>query len=42
MTDISKELIQSKIYTFRDVQVMLDKDLAIFYQVKRIITKCWG
>ena len=36
MTDISKELIQSKIYTFRGVQVMLDKDLADFYQVKPI------
>jgi hypothetical protein len=31
MTDISKEIIQSKIYTFRGVQVMLDKDLANFY-----------
>jgi hypothetical protein len=28
--------IQSKIYTFRGVQVMLDKDLADFYQVKPI------
>ena len=36
MTDISKELIQSKIYSFRGVQVMLDKDLADFYQVKPI------
>ena len=36
MTDISKELIQSKIFTFRCVQVMLDKDLASFYQVKPI------
>ena len=28
--------IQSKIYTIRGVQVMLDKDLAVFYDVKPI------
>ena len=33
---IKNEKIQSKIYTLRGVQVMLDKDLAIFYGVKPI------
>ena len=33
---IKHEEIQNRIYTFRDVQVMLDKDLAIFYGVKPI------
>ncbi|MBN1903653.1 MAG: ORF6N domain-containing protein [Deltaproteobacteria bacterium] len=32
----SLELIESKIYTVRGIQVMLDKDLAVFYQVKPI------
>jgi len=33
---IQNEEIQNRIYTIRDVQVMLDKDLAIFYGVKPI------
>ena len=33
---IKNEEIQNRIYTLRDVQVMLDKDLAIFYGVKPI------
>ena len=33
---INNEEIQNKIYTIRDVQVILDKDLAIFYDVKPI------
>jgi len=33
---IKNEDIQNRIYTLRDVQVMLDKDLAIFYGVKPI------
>ena len=33
---IKKEDIQSRIYTIRNVQIMLDKDLAIFYGVKPI------
>ena len=33
---IKNEEIQNRIYTIRDVQVMLDKDLAIFYGVKPI------
>ena len=33
---IKKEEIQSRIYTIRSAQVMLDKDLAIFYGVKPI------
>ena len=33
---IKKDDIQSRIYTMRSVQVMLDKDLAIFYGVKPI------
>jgi len=33
---IKHEEIQNKIYTIQDVQVMLDKDLAIFYGVKPI------
>ncbi len=33
---IQLEEIQSRIYTIRGVQVMLDKDLAIFYDVKPI------
>jgi hypothetical protein len=33
---IKKDDIQSRIYTIRSVQVMLDKDLAIFYGVKPI------
>ncbi len=32
----SLELIESKIYTIRGIQVMLDKDLAAFYRVKPI------
>jgi hypothetical protein len=32
----SLELIESKIYTIRGMQVMLDKDLAAFYRVKPI------
>jgi len=32
----SLELIESKIYTIRGVQVMLDKDLAAFYREKPI------
>jgi hypothetical protein len=35
-TIIKKDDIQSRIYTIRSVQVMLDKDLAIFYGVKPI------
>jgi hypothetical protein len=31
---IKLEEIQSRIYTIRGVQVMLDKDLAVFYDVK--------
>ena len=30
------EDIQNRIYTIRDVQVMLDRDLAVFYGVKPI------
>lgn len=33
---ITSETIESKIYTIRSIQVMLDKDLAIFYDVKPI------
>ena len=33
---IKNEEIQNRIYTLRNVQVMLDKDLAIFYGVKPI------
>ena len=33
---IKNEEIQNRIYTLRDVQGMLDKDLAIFYGVKPI------
>ena len=33
---IKNEEIQNRIYTLRDFQVMLDKDLAIFYGVKPI------
>ena len=33
---IKNEEIQNRIYSLRDVQVMLDKDLAIFYGVKPI------
>jgi len=33
---IKNEEIQNRIYSIRDVQVMLDKDLAIFYGVKPI------
>ncbi|MFA4906658.1 MAG: ORF6N domain-containing protein [archaeon] len=33
---IKKDDIQSRIYTIRNVQIMLDKDLAIFYGVKPI------
>lgn len=33
---ITSETIESKIYTIRIIQVMLDKDLAIFYDVKPI------
>ena len=33
---IKNEDIQDRIYTLLDVQVMLDKDLAIFYGVKPI------
>jgi hypothetical protein len=33
---IKNEAIQNRIYTLRDVQVMLDRDLAIFYGVKPI------
>nr|QNO49280.1 hypothetical protein ANJBEOKM_00020 [Methanosarcinales archaeon ANME-2c ERB4] len=33
---IKNEEIQNRIYTIRDVQVMLDKDLAVFYGVKPI------
>ena len=31
---IDSETIQNKIYTIRGVQVMLDKDLSIMYDVK--------
>jgi len=33
---IENEEIQNKIYTLRNVQVILDKDLAFFYSVKPI------
>ncbi|MBI3814372.1 MAG: ORF6N domain-containing protein, partial [Nitrospinae bacterium] len=33
---IKPEEIQNRIYTLRSVQVMLDKDLAAFYDVKPI------
>lgn len=33
----SKEIIERKIYTLRGFQVMLDKDLAEFYDVKPIL-----
>ncbi|MBC8199460.1 MAG: ORF6N domain-containing protein [Desulfobacterales bacterium] len=33
---IKNEEIQNRIYTLRDVQAMLDRDLAIFYGVKPI------
>jgi len=33
---VKNEEIQNRIYTLRDVQVMLDRDLAIFYGVKPI------
>jgi len=33
---IKNEEIHNRIYPIRDVQVMLDKDLAIFYRVKQI------
>jgi hypothetical protein len=33
---IKNDDIQSRIYTIRSVQVMLDKDLAVFYGVKPI------
>lgn len=32
--DISQEQIENRIFTFRDVQVMLDRDLAEMYQVE--------
>ncbi len=32
--DISQEQIGNRIFTFRDVQVMLDRDLAEIYQVE--------
>lgn len=31
---IDNQFIQNKIYTIRDVQVMVDKDLALLYDVK--------
>ncbi|MDD5765233.1 MAG: ORF6N domain-containing protein [Candidatus Marinimicrobia bacterium] len=31
---IKKEEIQSRIYTIRNVQVMLDRDLSILYKVE--------
>jgi hypothetical protein len=34
MSDLLKETIQSKIFSIRGLQVMLDKDLATFYEVK--------
>ncbi len=34
LTTIDSQTIQNKIYTIRDVQVMLDKDLALLYDVK--------
>jgi hypothetical protein len=34
MSDLLKEIIQSKIFSIRGLQVMLDKDLAKFYEVK--------
>ena len=39
---IKKDDIQSRIYTIRGVQVMLDKDFAIFYGVRPFdgIAKC--
>jgi hypothetical protein len=34
MSDLLKDTIQSKIFSIRGLQVMLDKDLATFYEVK--------
>jgi len=34
MSDLLKESIQSKIFSIRGLQVLLDKDLATFYEVK--------
>ncbi len=39
---IKNEEIQNRIYTVRDVQVMLDKNLTIFYGVKTNQTKGTG
>lgn len=33
---ITKEELQAKIFTIRGVQVMMDKDLAMFYEIKPI------
>lgn len=35
-TTLTQQVIESKIYTIRGVQVVLDKDLAYFYEVKPI------
>ncbi|MCE1189866.1 MAG: ORF6N domain-containing protein [Ignavibacteria bacterium] len=40
MNDIQKEKIQAKIFTIRGLQVMLDRDLAVFYNVEtRVINQ---
>ena len=31
---LTQKVVESKIFTIRDVQVVLDKDLASFYEVK--------